>query len=50
VARSITRAVQQMAGRGVVEESASAIVRLLVQIGSRLGVVVSQKVAAPFRC
>jgi EcsC protein family len=46
MARSITRAVQQMAGRGVVDESASAVVRLLVQIGSRFGVVVSQKVAA----
>lgn len=46
MARSITRAVRQMAGRGVVDESASAIVRLLVQIGSRFGVVVSQKVAA----
>ena len=46
MARSITRAVKQIAGRGVVDESASAIVRLLVQIGSRFGVVVSQKVAA----
>jgi hypothetical protein len=46
MARSITRAVQQIAGRGVVDESASAIVRLLIQIGSRFGVVVSQKVAA----
>lgn len=46
MARSVTRAVQQVAGRGVVDESASAIVRLLAQIGSRFGVVVSQKVAA----
>ena len=46
MARSITRAMQQIAGRGVVDESASAIMRLLVQIGSRFGVVVSQKVAA----
>lgn len=46
MARSISRAVQQMAGRGVVDESASALVRLLAQIGSRFGVVVSQKVAA----
>ena len=46
MARSLTRAVQQVAGRGVVDESASAIVRLLGQIGARFGVVVSQKVAA----
>jgi uncharacterized protein (DUF697 family) len=46
MARSVTRALQQMAGRGIVDESASAIVRLLAQIGSRFGVVVSQKVAA----
>jgi hypothetical protein len=46
LARSVTRALQQMAGRGVVDESTSAIVRLLAQIGSRFGVVVSQKVAA----
>lgn len=46
MARSVTGAVHQIAGRGVVDESASAIVRLLAQIGSRFGVVVSQKVAA----
>ncbi|KLK92407.1 hypothetical protein AA309_15510 [Microvirga vignae] len=46
MAKSVTRALQQIAGRGVVDESASAIVRLLAQIGSRFGVVVSQKVAA----
>src|SRR5918998_644442 len=46
MARSVTRALQQMAGRGVVDESASAIGRLLAQIGARFGVVVSQKVAA----
>jgi hypothetical protein len=46
MARSLTRAVQQVARRGVVDESASAIVRLLGQIGARFGVVVSQKVAA----
>jgi hypothetical protein len=45
MAKSVTRALQQMAGRGVVDESASAIVRLLAQIGARFGVVVSQKVA-----
>ena len=46
MARSVTRALQQIAGRGVVDESASAIVRLLAQIGARFGVVVSQKLAA----
>lgn len=46
MAKSITRALQQTAGRGAVDESASAIVRLLAQIGSRFGLAVSQKVAA----
>jgi hypothetical protein len=46
LARSVTRAIQQVAERGVIDESASAIVRLLSQIGSRFGAVVSQKVAA----
>ncbi|WP_244445362.1 EcsC family protein [Microvirga sp. BSC39] len=46
MAKSVTRALQQMASRGIVDESASAIVRLLAQIGSRFGVMVSQKVAA----
>ena len=45
MARSVTRAVQQVAERGIIDESASGIVRLLSQIGARLGVVVSQKVA-----
>jgi EcsC protein family len=46
MARSLTQAVRHVAGRGIVDESASAIVRLLGQIGTRFGVVVSQKVAA----
>jgi hypothetical protein len=46
MARSVTQAVQQIAGRGVIDESASAVVRLLSQIASRFGAVVSQKVAA----
>jgi hypothetical protein len=46
MARSVSRALQQMAGRGLVDESASTIVRFLAQIGSRFGIVVSQKVAA----
>jgi len=37
MARSVTRAVQMMAGRGVIDESASAIVRLLSQIAARFG-------------
>ena len=45
MARSVTRAVQQVAERGIIDESASGIVRLLSQIGARFGVVVSQKVA-----
>ncbi|WP_046868549.1 EcsC family protein [Microvirga massiliensis] len=46
MAKSVSRAVQQVAGRGVIDESASALVRLLSQIASRFGVVVSQKIAA----
>jgi hypothetical protein len=46
MARSLTQALRQVAGRGVIDESASALVRLLSQIASRFGVVVSQKVAA----
>src|SRR5215217_125588 len=46
MARSLTQALQQVAGRGVIDESASALVRLLSQIASRFGIVVSQKVAA----
>jgi hypothetical protein len=45
MARSVTRAVQQVAERGVIDESSSSIVRLLSQIASRFGVVVSQKMA-----
>jgi hypothetical protein len=46
LARSVSGAVRQVAERGVIDKSASAIVRLLSQIGSRFGIVVSQKVAA----
>jgi hypothetical protein len=46
MAKSVTRALQQMAGRGVLDEGTSVIARLLAQIGSRFGVIVSQKVAA----
>ncbi|MCI3953067.1 MAG: hypothetical protein K0R53_2565 [Burkholderiales bacterium] len=40
------QAVRQVAGRGLVDESASAIMRFLREIAARFGVVVSQKVAA----
>jgi len=46
MAKSLTQASHQVARRGVIDESASALVRLLSQIASRFGVVVSQKVAA----
>ena len=46
MARSLTQAVRQVAGRGLVDESASAIMRFLGEIAARFGVVVSQKVAA----
>jgi hypothetical protein len=46
MARSLTRAVREVTRRGVMDESASGLVRLLSQIASRFGVVVSQKVAA----
>lgn len=46
MAKSVSHALRQIAGRGVLEESTSAIARLLSQIGSRFGVVVSQKVAS----
>ena len=46
MARSLTGALQQVASRGVVDESASALVRFLGQIASRFGLVVSQKAAA----
>jgi len=46
LARSMAGALRQVAGRGLVDESASAIARFLGQIASRFGVVVSQKVTA----
>ncbi len=46
LAQSLTQALHLVARRGVIDESASALVRLLSQIASRFGVVVSQKVAA----
>lgn len=46
MAQSMAGALRQLAGRGLVDESASAIMRLVAQIASRFGVVVSQKVTA----
>jgi len=46
MARSLTQALHQVARRGVIDESASALVRFLSQLASQFGVVVSQKVAA----
>jgi hypothetical protein len=46
LARSMSQAIRHIAERGVVDEVAAAVVRLLSQIASRFGVAVSQKVAA----
>jgi hypothetical protein len=46
LARSVSEAAKYVAQRGLAEEGAPALVRLLAQIASRFGVVVSQKVAA----
>ncbi len=46
MSRTVSEAAKHIAGRGVVTESAPAIMRLLSQIGSRFGIAVSEKVAA----
>jgi hypothetical protein len=46
LAHSMADAVRFLAKRGVIDESAPALVRLIAQIGSRFGVTVSQKFAA----
>jgi hypothetical protein len=46
LARSISEAAAYVAERGLAQEGAPAIVRLMAQIASRFGIVVSQKVAA----
>jgi len=46
LARSVTEAARFIAERGVVEEGAPVLVRLVAQIAARFGVVVSQKAAA----
>jgi hypothetical protein len=45
LARSVTEAARYMAERGLLEEGAPVLVRLISQIASRFGVVVSQKLA-----
>lgn len=46
LAQSVVRVIRQVAERGMIDEGASAILRLLAQIGTRFGLTVSQKVAA----
>ena len=46
LARTLTEAEQFIAERGLAEEGAPVIVRLIARIGSRFGVVISDKVAA----
>lgn len=46
LARSISEAASYVAERGIAQEGAPAIVRLMAQIASRFGVVVSEKAAA----
>ncbi|HEX4764707.1 MAG TPA: EcsC family protein [Lichenihabitans sp.] len=46
LARSVTEAARYFINRGVIEESAPALLRLVSQIASRFGVVVTQKIVA----
>lgn len=46
LSRAVSEAAEYIAQRGIVEEGAPAIVRLIAQIASRFGVQVSEKVAA----
>jgi hypothetical protein len=46
LARAVTEAAEYIAERGLAQEGAPAIVRLITQIASRFGVVVSEKIAA----
>jgi hypothetical protein len=46
LARSVTEAASYLAGRASASEAAPALVRLVAQVGSRFGVVVSQKLVA----
>ncbi len=46
LAKSVTEAARFIAERGVIEEGAPVLVRFIMQVASRFGVVVTQKVAA----
>ncbi|MGO9392741.1 EcsC family protein [Rhodoblastus sp.] len=46
LARSVSEAARYIASRGIIDETAPALVRLLAQLGSRFGVVVGQKFIA----
>jgi hypothetical protein len=46
LAKSVTEAARFIAERGLIEEGSPIIVRLITQVASRFGMVVSQKVAA----
>jgi EcsC protein family len=46
LAKSVTEAANYLAGRAALSEAAPALVRLVAQIGTRFGVVVSQKLVA----
>jgi hypothetical protein len=46
LAKSVTEAARYIAERGIIEEGGPVLVRLITQVASRFGVVVTQKVAA----
>jgi len=46
LARSVSEAARYIASRGVIDETAPALIKLLAQIGTRFGLVVSQKFLA----
>ena len=46
IARAVSEAAQHLARKGVAQESAPALVRLITQVASRFGVSVSEKLAA----
>jgi hypothetical protein len=46
LARSVTEAARYIASRGVIDETAPALIKVMAQIGARFGVVVSQKFVA----
>jgi hypothetical protein len=46
LARTVSEAARYVASRGIIDETAPALVRLLAQLGSRFGVVASQKFLA----